>query len=893
MPAVRWVLAVFLVNLAGYVVAPAAAQAAVEGTVFVDENRDGLLSAGEHGAAGVAVFADADHGTLSDANGHFSLPEVPGGQVWARSPDGFQPAPTWAASAPTVELALVPMRAPASSTFVQMADLHVGIDGFDADDAGDTLARATDVLPAPDFLVVTGDMTNGTKDEEFATMDALLRRVDVPFVPVPGNHDWHDGGPRYRARFGPPMYSFDASGAHFVVLNFNDSVEHQLAFVNLDLATGAPGGRVIVFTHAPPPDRLVDGLAAAGVDDIFSGHVHSNHVSDVGGLTEYNTEPPVMGGLDHTPAGYRVVAMSADALTVSHRTTLVDWQLGWVFPEQDFCLDPAHPDVVVVADAPRPMLSLTLDGAPGPPLEAAGGWAYVAHLSGIAEGRHHAHVTLRSGGSSETRAQDIGFRVCTPQAMDARPRRPWLQTQAGPTHTGASDLALAPPLDLIWAVPTGGHLQDGTTLVSEDLVLAGVTDLADGRAGGVIAVEAATGRVRWKHPILGAVRGTLAASDDIVVAGDTSGRVTALHLSDGTPLWQVDLGEGTDAADSWLYSPPTIVDGVVHVGIQPRQAALDLRTGEVLWTADHKPAYGPSHAAAAVAAGVVVMPVGHNHGKLYAFDAATGLELWHQDDPIGKVVEASPVVSDSSVFVINTEGTLYRLDLKSGVVEWQASIYDWHGHWGWGPLGTPAYEGGVLYVPAPRGGLYAVDAAGGEVLWKLAGGASRVRPDPYENTASGFQSAPVVTGNLVWIGGGDGIVRAVDRTSGVEVWSKDVGVPILTSVVTDGQMLVVAGYDGVLRAYAHRTTPRWSVTSGEGCGIAAGAGRRGGIGSNAWMVLLLAMLGVAALRSCSPCRAARRSSAARPRGTRRRPAWRPRASRPAGDTPRPSGAARR
>jgi outer membrane protein assembly factor BamB len=835
------------------------ALAALVGVVFVDQNRDGLYSAGEHGAAGVAVFADDAQAAVTGPDGRFELNAPDSAIIWARSPDGFGPAPVWVTGT-KVELPLAP-RPPASHTFVQMADLHVGIDGFDADDAARALARATRVSPAPDFLVVTGDMTNGTQDEEFGTLDHLVAGLDVPFVPVPGNHDWHDGGPAYRKRFGPPMYSFDADGAHFIVLNFNDSIDHQLAFVHLDLATGHIEGRVIVFTHAPPPDRLLDGLVAAGVDDVFSGHVHSNHITDAGGLVEYNTEPPVMGGLDHTPAGYRVVSLSDGLLTVSHRTT-TEAQVAWVFPEEDYCLDPAHPDLVISATATP---QLRVDDHPVA-LTPAGGWAYVARVADLSAGFHHARLG----------AQDIDFRVCTPQPMDERPRRPWLQTQNGPRHEGATALALAPPLELIWATPTGGHLEDGTTLITDALVIAGVTDLGDGRAGGVIAVDRVSGQVRWKHPILGAVRGTLAAAGDAVVAGDTSGRVTALRLADGKPLWQVDLGAANDAADSWLYAPPTIEGGVVHVGIQPRQAALDLVTGEVLWTTDQTPAYGPLHAAPAVGDGVVVMPVGHNHGQVLGLDAATGALRWHQDDPIGKVVEASPLLVDGSVFVANTEGKLYRLASSTGVVEWERTIYDWHGHWGWGPLGTPAYADGRLYLPTPHDGLFAIDAASGEIAWTVQAARSRVRPDPYENATSGFQTSPIVSGDLVWIAGGDGLLRALDRKSGAPRWQKDVGMPVLTSVTTDGQLLVVAGYDGVLRGYARRSSPTWSLTSG-GCQV--------GHGAKGLPWLLLALL---VLRSCSPFRARLRSSAARPRGTRRRPAWRPRGSPPADGRPPPS-----
>ena len=41
----------------------------------------------------------------------------------------------------------------------------------------------------------------------------------MPYVPVPGNHDWYDGGATWFAHYGPDNYSFDIASMHFVVWN--------------------------------------------------------------------------------------------------------------------------------------------------------------------------------------------------------------------------------------------------------------------------------------------------------------------------------------------------------------------------------------------------------------------------------------------------------------------------------------------------------------------------------------------------------------------------------------------------------------------------------------------------------------------------------------------------
>src|SRR5262249_20355739 len=78
------------------------------------------------------------------------------------------------------------------------------------------LAQAAAVSPAPWFLVVTGDLTQGNRDNEFAAFEQGIAGLAPPVVAVRGNHDSYDGGVNFEKYLGPATYSFDAAGAHFV-----------------------------------------------------------------------------------------------------------------------------------------------------------------------------------------------------------------------------------------------------------------------------------------------------------------------------------------------------------------------------------------------------------------------------------------------------------------------------------------------------------------------------------------------------------------------------------------------------------------------------------------------------------------------------------------------------
>jgi eukaryotic-like serine/threonine-protein kinase len=189
----------------------------------------------------------------------------------------------------------------------------------------------------------------------------------------------------------------------------------------------------------------------------------------------------------------------------------------------------------------------------------------------------------------------------------------------------------------------------------------------------------------------------------------------------------------------------------------------------------------------------------------------------------------------------NGEAFLSALDLATGRPAWTVELARSWSRWS---LGTPALAHGLLFVPTPREHLLAIDAATGAVRWKASAGWSRIHPVAYQRRARGFLASPVVTGDLVWAGGIDGVLRAFDAHSGRERWKSDLGAPIVGGLVPSGDLLFVVTYDGVVRALsaAPAATPDPPVT--ESCADGWGS-----------FALLMALAAAALLR----------------RGARRRP----------------------
>lgn len=73
--------------------------------------------------------------------------------------------------------------------------------------------------PQPDFVLFGGDLAQLGQKEELKLGAEILKAVKAPVKMMVGEHDWFlDLGDTWKELFGPPSYSFDHKGVHFVTL---------------------------------------------------------------------------------------------------------------------------------------------------------------------------------------------------------------------------------------------------------------------------------------------------------------------------------------------------------------------------------------------------------------------------------------------------------------------------------------------------------------------------------------------------------------------------------------------------------------------------------------------------------------------------------------------------
>ncbi len=73
--------------------------------------------------------------------------------------------------------------------------------------------------PQPDFVLYGGDLAQLGKPGELKLGAEILKQVKAPIRMMVGEHDWFlDMGDLWKEMFGPPQYSFDHKGVHFITL---------------------------------------------------------------------------------------------------------------------------------------------------------------------------------------------------------------------------------------------------------------------------------------------------------------------------------------------------------------------------------------------------------------------------------------------------------------------------------------------------------------------------------------------------------------------------------------------------------------------------------------------------------------------------------------------------
>jgi len=261
----------------------------------------------------------------------------------------------------------------------QITDTHIRIPGKLAYRRVDTakhlaaaVAQVNRLDPAPDVVVMTGDLVDFAHPAEYEHLAALIAPLRAPVYLLPGNHDGRDpmrqGFPahRYLPREGFLNYAVEDWPVRLVAVDTlipgeggGEVCEERLAWLERTLAA-APQRPTVVMMHHPPfrtgisfmdghglknSDKFAAVIARhSQVERVIAGHLHRSIQCRVGGTVASTCPSPAHQivldirpgaplGFAMEPPGYQLHVWYEGTGLVTHTVTIGTFDGPYPFRE--------------------------------------------------------------------------------------------------------------------------------------------------------------------------------------------------------------------------------------------------------------------------------------------------------------------------------------------------------------------------------------------------------------------------------------------------------------------------------------------------------------------------------------------------------------------------------
>lgn len=351
-----------------------------------------------------------------------------------------------------------------------------------------------------------------------------------------------------------------------------------------------------------------------------------------------------------------------------------------------------------------------------------------------------------------------GLRVTLPPPVA---NTDWPQAGGNPSHN-MGHLQVGDRLNLAWRADIGEGGGYRRKITAQPVIAAGRVFTMDSDAV-VSGYDVANGGRIWRVDTQAKgnrssnVGGGIAIDGDVLYAGTGRADMLAMETATGNIRWRVSMSAPVRAA-------PTIADGRVFVlTLDNRLQALATDDGRQLWsfqaTAADTGVLGLP--APAYADGLVV--AGFDSGDLVALRATTGTVAWSDSLAAASgrtslidlsAVRGLPVLTDGRVYTGGLGGLVLSLDLRVGRRLWERDIAINDNLW---------IAGDWLFLQDTGGNLGAIQRSDGQVVWvtQLPQWANeKDKEDPIS------WIGPVLAGDRLILGSSNSLAMAVSPYSG-------------------------------------------------------------------------------------------------------------------------------
>lgn len=297
------------------------------------------------------------------------------------------------------------------------------------------------------------------------------------------------------------------------------------------------------------------------------------------------------------------------------------------------------------------------------------------------------------------------------------------------------------------------------------------------------AVETKQGKILWRYENDEPIAAKPTVSDGKVFFTDLGCKVVALNLSDGSLVW-------TQHFDREMLGKPLAAGGLILLLKGEQEVlALSQESGALVWNRFLR-TYVPDmtmrgHSSFLIEGDRVYF--GLADGQIYVLNPREGQILWQKSLSVPlssfKDIDEAFVISGDSLYVAGYFGQMYRLHKSDGRTLWSASA----------KTGVrPLVFGEFVIASDVSGGLIGLDKTTGKQIWSNELGGTVL-------------SAPVLYQDFVFVSTNDGAAFLVDPKTGAVVQKLNVAPGSITSSIVAEETLFLLSHSAKLLAFGPKS----------------------------------------------------------------------------------------
>ena len=322
-------------------------------------------------------------------------------------------------------------------------------------------------------------------------------------------------------------------------------------------------------------------------------------------------------------------------------------------------------------------------------------------------------------------------------------------------------------------------------------------------AGNVGAMDAINGKRLWQKKISASesvdgksgwfrggdihITGGPGYGENTLMIGSQEGEVISLSAENGSELWR------TRVSSEILSPPQRTADVAIVRTIDGKVFGIDANKGRRLWIYDRTvpPLTLRGTSTPAIDSGIVV--AGFDGGKMAALDVRTGKLLWETSIAAARGrselermvdIDSEPMIVDGVVYIATFQGHVAAVQLETGRILWSNDLSSYAGF---------SVDEQSIYVTDEDSHVWALDRINGTILWEQ------------ENLHARAVTAPGAVGDQIVVGDLEGYLHWINKKTGefsarLRLCRK----PVIAKPIVVGKIVYAYCSDGRLAAYTYR-----------------------------------------------------------------------------------------